>query len=176
MTSAQRPTSPSPALRERVASAARRVRVSRQVVYRWPISSIDAQQESPSIASNLDRCRATYMVGSARSAFTAIQIPSTASGGRFHRRFRLYRTPASNRSRWRSAFRERCGHNPDGLAPKPGLESPPVLEQRRSKQYQRSRRGHSARSQIRVDPHPPSPAGRAPPSPAMQERGLQAGL
>ena len=150
----------------------------RQVIYRWPIPSINAGQESPSIASNLDRCRAAYVVGSARSAFTAIQIPATASGGRFHRRLCLYRVPAGNRSGWWSAFRKRSGHNPNGLAPKPGLESTPVLEQRRPKQYQRGHRDYSAHSHIRVDPHPPSPAGWAPPSPAVRRsagEGLASG-
>ena len=157
--------------RERVASAASRVRVPRQFIYRWPIPSIDAQLETPAIAANLDRCRAAHVVGLARSALIEIQIPATASVGRFHRRLRLYRVPASNRNRRWSALRERCGHNPDGLAPQPGLESAPVLEQRRSKQYQRSRRNYSVRSQIRGDPHPPSPLGWAPPSPAVRERG-----
>ena len=164
------------ASRERVPSAARRVRVSRHFVYRSPILSIDAQLESTPNAANLDRCRAPHMVSPARSAPVEIQIPATTSSARFHRRLRLYRVPAGNRSRWWSAFRERSGHNPNGLAPKPGLESAPVLEQRRSKQYQRGHRDYSAHSQIRVDPHPPSPAGWAPPSPALRERGCCAGL
>jgi hypothetical protein len=45
------------------------------------------------------------------------------------------------------------------------------LEQRRSRQYQRGGRDHFARSQSRINPHPPSPAGWAPPSPALRERG-----
>jgi hypothetical protein len=45
------------------------------------------------------------------------------------------------------------------------------LEQRRSQQHQRGRRDDSASSPNRVAPHPPSPAGWAPPSPAMRERG-----
>jgi hypothetical protein len=45
------------------------------------------------------------------------------------------------------------------------------LEQRCSRQYQWRDRDHFTRLASRVDPHPPSPAGWVPPSPALPERG-----
>jgi hypothetical protein len=45
------------------------------------------------------------------------------------------------------------------------------LEQRRSPQYQWRDRDYFASARSHIDPHPPSPAGRVPPSPAMRERG-----
>jgi hypothetical protein len=45
------------------------------------------------------------------------------------------------------------------------------LEPRGPQQYQRSCRENSAGPSSPIDPHPPGPAGWAPPSPAMRERG-----
>jgi hypothetical protein len=164
--------SPSPALRERVPRAARRVRVgSRNFIYREPLSSRNAQQERSPAPPILDRCRAADVVGAARSPLVAIQIPPSAPNWAIHRRLRLHVMPIGDRTGRRSA-RGQCGGCPSGgLARTSGLGGNPLLEQRRPRQYQWRALGRPENSPRNVDPHPPSPAGRAPPSPAMRERG-----
>jgi hypothetical protein len=169
-------TSPSPAPRERVPSGARRVRVFRHFVYRGPITSIDAQPEGPSAPEIVDRWRTANLVGSARSAIVEVQVSPTTSDRRLHRRFRLHRVSAGDRSRWWSACGQCEGHEPNGLARAGRLESYSFLEQRRARQHQWCDRGNPTRPQSRIDPHPPSPAGWAPPSPAVRGRGYYIGL
>ena len=167
---------PSPALWERVASAARRARVSRQFVYGNLAVSADAQPESSPAATVLDGCRKANVVCIARPPVAALQIPPATPDRRLYNRLRLYRAPVGDRSRWRSALGQFDRRAPNGLAPKPWLETTPVLEQRRSHQYQWRHRDYFASARSCIDPHPPSPAGWAPPSPAMRERGYYAKL
>jgi hypothetical protein len=164
------PNNPSPALRERVPRAARRVRAEpQQPVYRGPVTSIDAQPKGPPAPRILDRRRAAHVVSSSRSAPVAIQVSPTASDRSLHCRLCVHRIQAGHRTGRQSACGQ-CGRRaPNGLARDPGLEDSPVLEQRCSRQYRRRNRSRSRGS--RIDPHPPSPAGWAPPSPAVRERG-----
>jgi hypothetical protein len=159
------------ALRERVPSAARRVRVSRQFIYGWPIPWIDAQPESPPIAANLDRCGTPDVVGSARSAFVEVQVSPPASNRSLHSRLRMHPAPARHRNGRQSACRQSDGRLPNSLARKSGLERDPFLEQRCSRQSEWSNCSDLVHSGSSIDPHPPIPAGWAPPSPAMRERG-----
>src|SRR5262249_5697862 len=132
--------SPSPALRERVPSAARQVRVSGQFIYKFPIPSVYGQPEGATIAAVFDRCRATNVVRAAPPAPGAIQVPPPASDWRIHRRLRLHRARTGNRTRWRSAFPKPSRHEPDRLAGEGRLDSDQILEQRRSQQYEWSDR------------------------------------
>jgi len=169
-------TSPSPALRERVPSAARRVRVPRRFVYRSLLLFIYAQAESTPTTTVLDRCRKADVVCIARSAFTELQISEAASDRPARRRFRLHQARVGDRSRWRSAYGDigRCA--PNCSTRKTGLASDPLLEQRCSREYQWRDRDNFGGSQSRIDPHPPSPVGWVPPSPAVRERGYCLGL
>jgi hypothetical protein len=170
---------PSPALRERVPSGARRVRVSPppnpcNLNHFSTVLPTNAQPERPPIATGIYGRRAAHVVGAAGSAVVSVQVPATASNRGFHRRLRLHQIPTCDRNRWQSA-REQCGgRSSDGSARKARLASDPVLEQRRSRQYECGRRGDLPSSGVRIDPHPPSPTGWAPPSPAVRERGCGA--
>jgi hypothetical protein len=181
---------PSPALRERVPSAARRVRArSPDFIYREPLTSGNAQQECSPAPPRPDRCRAAHVVGAAGSSLVAIQISPSASDRRLYRRLRLYPARVGDRDRWRAA-RGQWGRCPSNcLARKSGLDGDPFLEQRCPQQHRWGTRHNPKDSTRRVDPHPPSPAGLGPslsrdagegllegslvvesPSPALRER------
>jgi len=170
------PKSPSPAMRERVPSAARRVRVFWCFAYRRSLVCIDAQPESSSTATKFDRRRAAHVVGAPGSAPKALQVPSATPCRRLHRRLCMHSACIGDRAR-RGPTRGQCGGcAPDGLARKSRLACNPVLEQRCFNQYRGRGRSHPARSSRAINPHPPSPAGRAPPSPAVRERNSRSPL
>jgi hypothetical protein len=163
---------PSPALRERVPRAARRVRAgSRNFFYRAPLTSCDAQPEGPPAPPIVDRCRAANVVGAAGSAPDAIQVSPATSDRRLYRRLRLHPACAGNRARRRPTRGQCSGCPSDCLARKPRLARNPVLEPRCFNQYRRSGRSYPARASRAINPHPPSASRRAPPSPAVRERG-----
>jgi hypothetical protein len=163
--------SPSPAPRERVPSAARRVRVSRRFIYRWPVTSADGQSESTSIAPALDRRRTADVVGAARSSPAALQISPTTSDWPIRCRLRLHPPPDRHRIGWRPTCGEHGECRANGLAAKSRLASDPFLEQRCSQQYEWSDRDNPSGTGRKLDPHPPSASRCAPPSPAMRARG-----
>jgi hypothetical protein len=166
------PSSPSPALRVRVPSAARRVRVgSRNFIYREPLSSRNAEQERSPAPPIVDRCRAAHVVGAAGSAPDAIQVSPATSDRRLYRRLRMHPACISDRTRRWPTRGQWGGCAANGLARKSRLARNPVLEQRGFNQYRGCGRSYPARASRAISPHPPSPAGRAPPSPAVRERG-----
>jgi hypothetical protein len=164
------------AMRERLPSAARRVRASPHFVYREPITSVNAQSESPPVATVFNRCREANVVGSTRSSPAELQISPATPNWRVHCRLRLHQARVGDRTRRRSACGKRRGCAPYGLPRKSGLAGDPLLEQRSPQQHQRSSRGNSAGPSRPVAPHPPSASRWAPPSPALRERGCCAGL
>src|SRR5215469_2169692 len=121
--------SPSPALRERVPSAARRVRVPQHFVYWRSLASIDAEPGSSSTAAKFDRRRAAHVVGTARSPAVPIQVPSAAPDRYLYRRLRLHQAPTCDRNRREPTCGEQVGQRPNGPARKARLASATLLEQ-----------------------------------------------
>ena len=164
---------PSPAPRERVPSAARRVRVKPDgIADADSLNLEDGQQQSSSPPPKRYRGRAAPVVDSARPATDAIQISPTISDWPLHRRFCLHRTPAGYRSRWGSPRRQWQGRIPSGSTRSARLDGDSILEQRCAFQHRWSCRSHNAGVASQITPHPPIAARRAPPSPASAGEGL----
>ena len=173
--------SPSPAMRERVAppgsqSEGSRVRASERFIYRSPVTSNDAQSERASTAPALDRRRTEDVVGAARSSPAELQISPTAPDRPIRCRLRLHPVPDRHRIGWRPTCGQPGGCRANGLATKSRLASDPFLEQRRSQQREWSDRDDPSGIGTKLGPHSPSASRRAPPSPALQERGCFRGL
>jgi hypothetical protein len=166
------PHSPSPAMRERVASAASRVRVPQHFIYRQPVASPNGRRKSSQAPGVFDRRRATDVVGSPRSTFAEIQVSPATPNWASRCGLRMHPAPGRGRGGRRSPWGKRCGLATNRLARKPGLAGHPLLEQRRSQQYQRSDRSDPAGVAGPVSPHPPSASRWVPPSPAVRARGF----
>jgi hypothetical protein len=163
--------SPSPAVRERVPRAARRVRVgSRNFIYREPLSSRNAQQERSPAPPIIDRCRAADVVGATRSPAVPIQVPSAAPDRRLHHRLRMHPACIGNRARRRPTRGQCGGCAPNRMARKSRLARNPLLEQRCFNQYRGCGRSYPARASRAINPHPLGASRRAPPSPAVRQR------